>query len=59
LSQLKKFDDIDIKQLKFNNNFNSPLSKKELNQNNNNSNYNIQSPSNNMSSNKSDSESIS
>ena len=46
LPQLKKIDDIEIKQLKLNNNnFNSPLSKKDSNQNNIiNNNYNIQSP---------------
>jgi len=60
LPQLKKIDDIEIKQLKLNNsnNFNSPLSKKDSNQSNN---YNIQSPNlpKNNSSNKSGSESIS
>lgn len=44
LPQLKKLDDIELKQPKFNNNnFNSPLIKKDSNQNQNN-NYNIQSP---------------
>jgi len=60
LPQLKKIDDIEIKQLKLNNsnNFNSPLSKKDSNQSNN---YNIQSPNlpKNNSNNKSGSESIS
>ena len=63
LPQLKKIDDIEVKQLKLNNNnFNSPLSKKDSNPNNIiNNNYNIQSPNfpkNNLS-NKSGSESIS
>ncbi len=56
LPQLKKLDDLDLKQFKFNNNnsnnnnnFNSPLLKKDSNQNQNqnniiNNNYNIQSP---------------
>ena len=59
LPQLKKIDDTEVKQLKLNNNnFNSPLSKKDSNHSNN---YNIQSPNlpkNNLS-NKSGSESIS
>ena len=63
LPQLKKIDDIEVKQLKSNNNnFNSPLSKKDSNSSNIiNNNYNIQSPNfpkNNLS-NKSGSESIS
>lgn len=64
LPQLKKLDDIEVKQFKLsNNNFNSPLLKKDSNQNNNinNNNYNIQSPNsskNNLSI-KSGSESIS
>lgn len=64
LPQLKKLDDIEVKQFKLNNNnFNSPLLKKDSNQNNNiiNNNFNIQSPNspkNNLSV-KSGSESIS
>ena len=61
LPQLKKLDDIDVKQLKLNNNnYNSPLVKKDSNQSQN-SNYNIQSPnvSKNNISIKSGSESIS
>ena len=60
LPQLKKLDDTEVKQLKLNNNsFNSPVSKKDSNQNSNN--YNIQSPdnSNNNINIKSGSESIS
>ena len=72
LPQLKKLDDIELKQFKLNiinnnnNNFNSPLIKKDSNQSQNrnidvNNNYNIQSPniSNNNISIKSGSESIS
>ena len=54
LPQLKKIDELEVKQLKMNPNFNSPLMKNDLIQNNNN--YNIQSP---ISKNKSESESIS
>ena len=62
LPQLKKLDDIEVKQLKVNNNnnFNSPLAKKDSDQNNINNNYNIQSPNlKNSLSNKSGSESVS
>ena len=62
LPQLKKLDDIEVKQLKLNNNsFNSPLSKKDSNNNNINNNFNIQSPNSpkNNNSIKSGSESIS
>jgi Leucine-rich repeat (LRR) protein len=43
LPQLKKLDDIEVKQSKINNNnnFNSPLAKKDSGQNNINDNYNI------------------
>ena len=43
LPQLKKLDDIEVKQSKINNNnnFNSPLAKKDSGQNNINNNYNI------------------
>ena len=44
LPQIKKLDDIDVKQIKVNNNnYNSPIAKKDSNQNLNNNN-NIQSP---------------
>lgn len=59
LPQLKKLDEVEVKNLKLNknNNFNSPLVIKDQNQNNS---YNIQSPiSKNNLSNKSGSESIS
>lgn len=59
LPQLKKLDEVEVKNLKLNknNNFNSPLANKDQNQNNS---YNIQSPiSKNNLSNKSGSESIS
>ena len=62
LPQLKKLDDIEVKQLKLNNNsFNSPLPKKDSNNNNINNDFNIQSPNSpkNNNSIKSGSESIS